>query len=108
MKEIIKTCPKCGKEHTNRRAQFCSRTCANSRVHTEEDKKKRKKKLLEYHQTPEGAATREKSARFVTALNKGEEHTEVNVEEWAVDIPTIRDIRDYDDFLQNYQRGENW
>ena len=66
---IQKTCPRCGTTHTKRGA-FCSQSCGNVRVHTEEDKKIRSKKLLEYHQTPEGAATREKSSRISSAMKK--------------------------------------
>jgi len=36
----MKICPKCGKEH-DKNGTFCSRTCANSRTWTEEDKKKK-------------------------------------------------------------------
>jgi hypothetical protein len=31
----------------------------------------------------------------------------VSAEEWAVDIPEIKDIRDYDMF-DDYDRGEKW
>jgi 5-methylcytosine-specific restriction endonuclease McrA len=36
---IIKKCPKCGTEHS-KPGIFCSRICANARVHSEETKKK--------------------------------------------------------------------
>lgn len=36
----MKICPKCSKEH-NKDGKFCSRSCANSRVFTEESNKKR-------------------------------------------------------------------
>ena len=104
----MKICPRCGKGFEGKRRNFCSRSCANVRVHTEEDKEVRRQKLLEYHQTPEGAATREKLARFNRALNTGQEFEEVNVEDFAVEIPSIQDIHDYDDFLVGYNNAENW
>lgn len=36
----MKTCPKCNKEH-NKTGTYCSRSCANSRVVTEESNRKR-------------------------------------------------------------------
>ena len=39
-------------------------------------------------------------------MNKGEIQG-VPEEDWAVDIPEVKDIRDYDLF-DNYDRGENW
>jgi len=100
-----KTCPRCGTTH-NKRGPYCSRSCGNVREHTEEDKSIRSQKLLEYHQTPEGVATREKSSRIMTAKRKGEEWEEVNVEEYAVNIPDVTDyVADYDD---TWQRAERW
>ena len=34
-----KTCPKCGTKH-NKRGEFCSRSCGNSRKHTKEQSEK--------------------------------------------------------------------
>jgi hypothetical protein len=34
-----KTCPMCGKKH-NKRGEFCSRSCGNTRKHTESAKRK--------------------------------------------------------------------
>lgn len=100
-----KICPRCGVTH-RKRGDYCSRSCGNVRVHTEEDKAVRSQKLLEYHQTPEGMATREKSSRIMTAKRKGEEWEEVNVEEYAVNIPDVTDyVADYDD---TWQRAERW
>ena len=100
-----KTCPRCGVTHT-KRGPYCSMSCANVRVHTEEDKKIRAKKLHEYHQTPEGAATRAKSAKITSAIKKGEEWESVSVDDYAVDIP---DVTDYaTEFDWTWQRAEKW
>ena len=102
---VQKTCPRCGTTHT-KRGPYCSRSCGNVREHTEEDKAVRSQKLLEYHQTPEGAATREKSARIISAIKKGEEWESVDIENYAVNIPDVTDyVADYDD---TWQRAERW
>lgn len=100
-----KTCLRCGTTH-NKRGPYCSRSCGNIRVHSEEDKAIRSQKLTEYHQTPEGAATREKSSRISTAIKKGLDWEEVGVDEFAVNIPDVTDYAaDYDD---TWQRAEKW
>ena len=102
---IQKTCPRCGTQH-QKRGPFCSRSCGNVREHTEEDKAVRSQKLTEYHQTPEGAATREKSSRISTAIRKGLDWEEVGVDYYAVGIPDVTDYSaDYDD---TWQRAEKW
>ena len=102
---IQKTCPRCGTTHT-KRGEYCSRSCGNVRVHTEEDKQVRRQKLIEYHQTPEGAATREKSARMMSARKKGEDWEEIGVEEYAVNIPDVTDyVAEYD---TTWARAEKW
>jgi len=100
-----KTCPNCGTVH-KKRGPFCSRSCGNIRTHTEEDKAVRSKKLIEYHQTPEGLATREKSSRIMSAIRKGEEWEEVSVEDYAVGIPDVTDYTaEYD---WTWDRAEKW
>jgi hypothetical protein len=102
---ILKTCPRCNAQH-QKRGPYCSRSCGNVREHTEEDKAVRAQKLTEYHQTPEGSATREKSSRIMSAKRKGEEWEEVGQEDFAVDIPDVHDyVSDYDD---TWNRAEKW
>lgn len=101
----LKKCPKCGTEH-RKRGPFCSRSCGNAREHTAEDKKKRSQKLKEYHQTPEGLATQRKAASILAAYNKGEQIVVVNEEDWAVDIPDVKDLSDYD--IEGFDRAEKW
>jgi endogenous inhibitor of DNA gyrase (YacG/DUF329 family) len=105
MPQAQKTCPRCGTQH-QKRGPFCSRSCGNVREHTEDDKAARSQKLTEYHQTPEGAATREKSSRIMSAKRKGEDWEEVGVDDYAVGIPDVTDYSaDYDD---TWQRAEKW
>lgn len=100
-----KTCPRCGVTH-KKRGPYCSRSCGNVREHTEEDKAIRSIKLNEYHQTPEGAATRAKASKYLSALRKGEEIDIPNIEDYAVDIP---DVTDYSaDYDITWERAEKW
>ena len=102
---IQKTCPRCGTKHT-KRGEYCSRSCGNVRVHTEEDKQVRRQKLIEYHQTPEGAATRAKSSRITSAIRKGEEWENIEADEYAVGIPDVTDYAaEYD---ITWARAEKW
>ena len=104
---ITKKCPRCGKDHP-KKGTYCSRSCANVRVHTQKDKDIRREKLLKYHETPEGAATRKKASKSRTAYNKGLDYNDVSQEEFAVEVPEIRgDVGDYDLF-DNYERAEKW
>ena len=102
---VQKTCPRCGVTHT-KRGPYCSRSCGNVREHTEEDKAIRSVKLTEYNLTPEGAATREKSSRMMSAKRSGEDWEEVGVEEFAVNIPDVTDyVAEYD---ETWNRAERW
>lgn len=104
---IVKTCPRCGATH-KKRGPYCSRSCGNVREHTEEDKRIRREKLIEYHQTPEAVATRAKASASFTAMNRGQEYTVVSQEEYAVNIPDIPDPTIIDDWFDGFERGEKW
>ena len=100
-----KICPTCGVTH-KKRGPYCSRSCGNIREHTEEDKAIRSQKLIEYHQTPEGAATRAKLSKIVTAQNKNEQIDIVDIDDYAVNIPDVTDyVAEYD---YSWQRAEKW
>lgn len=49
-----KTCPKCGDKH-NKRGEYCSRSCGNSRKPTEEHKQKVAEAKREWHATSDTA-----------------------------------------------------
>ena len=100
-----KSCPRCGTTH-KKRGPYCSMSCANVREHSEEDKAIRRKKLIEYHQTPEGAATRAKSAEITSAIRRGEEWQKTEMEDYAVNIPDVTDYAaEYD---ETWERAEKW
>jgi len=104
---MIKKCPRCGADH-RKKGTYCSRSCANVRTHTQADKDIRRKKLLDYHKTPESAATREKASRSRIAYNTGQEYNAIPQEDYAVEIPTVMgDIEDYEMF-DNFERIEKW
>ena len=50
-----KTCPKCGVTH-NKRGEFCSRSCGNTRAHTAESKQAISDAKKQWHATSEVAA----------------------------------------------------
>lgn len=50
-----KTCPKCGTKHT-KRGEFCSRSCGNTRSHTDEHKAKTSEGLRKWHKESDTAA----------------------------------------------------
>ena len=50
-----KVCPKCNSKH-NKRGEFCSRSCGNTRKHTKESKQAISDAKKEWHATSETAA----------------------------------------------------
>jgi predicted nucleic acid-binding Zn ribbon protein len=98
-----KECPTCGTKH-RKKGPFCSRSCGNGREFTEDQKKNLRAKTREYYQSPEGIATVKKNI----AILSGERAPGITEEEWAVSIPDLHDLRDYDEFIENYDRGEKW
>jgi len=100
-----KQCPSCGKTH-KKRGPYCSRSCGGSRKHTEEDKKKRSVKLKEYYETPEGIATKKILSATIAAKNSGKDVSIPQAEDFAIDIPDVRDLTDYE--FDNYDRAEKW
>jgi hypothetical protein len=91
----MKTCPVCGVNHT-KRGPFCGQSCGNSRPQSEELKAHKATKLLAYHASPEGAATRSIASDFVNRLNRNkalERSGEYVLEDpdWMLDIPLTTD-----------------
>lgn len=98
-----KICPKCGVNH-NKRGPYCSRTCGNSRVWTDEDKEKKRQKLLEYHQSPEGAATRSMSSDFMSRINRNRKDEKngnyiLQDDDWMIDIPLDQEEQEDNSWL---------
>ena len=56
----------------------------------------------EYDLTPEGIAHN----KMLQRINSQPNEPRVTIEDFAVDIPTIRDISDWD--MDGYDRAEDW
>jgi hypothetical protein len=54
---------------------------------------------IDYNRTPEAAVKRNQLNTPLAAMT---------VEDFAVDIPEIKDLSDYSEFLDGYDRGESW
>jgi len=92
----LKKCKFCSIDH-RRRGPYCSQGCASrDREPTEAMRQGMRRVAIEYNQTPEAIA---KHKQFNTPL------ATMTVDEFAVDVPTIRD---YDDLPEGYDRGESW
>ena len=95
----LKNCKFCDKEH-RKRGPYCSQSCASTdREPTEAMREAMRKVAVDYNRTPEAIA---KQKQINTSL------ASMTVEDFAVDIPDVADLRDYDEFIEGYDRGENW
>jgi hypothetical protein len=104
----LKRCPTCDKEH-RKKGLFCSQSCSNTnRPVSDETKSKLKKATREYQNTPEGLATARMNSERRAAMNRGLEYEGVTVDDFAVDIPTIRSLDDYDGLLDGYDKASDW
>jgi len=91
----LKNCKRCGKEH-RKQGPYCSLSCGNVRVHSEQDKLIRSIKLKEYHDTPEGIATRRKLSnhhkkRAETNHARANGEYILQPDDYAVQIPDFED-----------------
>ena len=58
-----------------------------------------RKVAIDYNRTPEAIAKQKQLNTPLAAMT---------VDEFAVDIPEIKDLSDYSEFLDGYERGERW
>jgi uncharacterized membrane protein len=58
-----------------------------------------RKVAIDYNRTPEAIAKQKQINTPLAAMT---------VDEFAVDIPDIKDLSDYSEFLDGYERGERW
>lgn len=87
-----KTCPTCGISH-KKRGPYCSRSCGNHRVHTEETKEILREKTADYFNSPAGLATRKKLSEKATAKNTNTPYEMLSPDDYAIDIPDMSRIR---------------
>ena len=92
----LKNCKYCKTEH-RKRGPYCSQACANyDREPTERMREAMREVATEYNKTPEAIAQQKLL------------HTGLTIDDFAIDIPEIRDLSDYSEFLHGFDRGENW
>jgi uncharacterized Zn finger protein (UPF0148 family) len=94
----LKNCKNCGAPF-RKQGDYCSRSCGNRRVHSEEDKLKRSIKLKEFYNTPEGVSIvktnhRRKAKKIAEkqAMENGE--YVLKPDDYAVQIPNFDDDDD--------------
>lgn len=93
-----KTCTVCGTKH-RKRGVFCSKSCSNSQRPISDNIRENMKQVgKDFSLTPEGIANRK---MFVAG-------TLTASEDFAIQIPDTKSLDDYDDFLDGYDKGENW
>ena len=94
----LKNCKFCDKEH-RKKGPYCSQSCANRGrdEYSPNVAEAMRKVAIEYNRTPEAIA---KQKQINTSL------ASMTVEDFAVDIPDIRDINDID--WSTYDRADNW
>lgn len=107
---LEKICPRCSKPFIGAFSQtkYCSPECANVREFTPESNLKKSIKKREHYATPQGVAARQQYSRIWTEFNKGNGWEMLKIDEYAVDIPVIRDNDDFENYFDGYDRGENW
>lgn len=94
-----KNCKFCEKLH-RKRGPYCSQSCASTdREPTDIMREAMRKVAIDYNRTPEAIAKQKQINTPLAAMT---------VDEFAVNVPEIRDLSDYSEFLDGYERGENW
>ena len=93
-----KNCKYCEKLH-KKRGLYCCQGCANSdREVSDKVRDNMRNVAIDYNQTPEAAVKRNQLHTPLASMT---------VEDFAVDIPDIKDLRDFDG-LDGYARAEDW
>ena len=94
-----KNCKFCNKTH-KKRGLYCCQGCANSdREVSDKVRDNMRSVAIDYNRTPEAAVKRNQLNTPLAAMT---------VEDFAVDIPEVRDLSDYTEFLDGFDRGEKW
>jgi hypothetical protein len=104
-----KICPRCQKPFTHKRWNYCSKECADAKDEsTPETNRKKSISRRAYLSTPRGVAELERLSRVCTEFNYGNGWNILSMEEYAVDIPVIRDDLDYENYFDGYPKAEDW
>lgn len=93
-----KECQTCGVKH-RKRGKYCSQSCASKAYrHSDETKEKLSKAMVEEMKKPERIA----QAKMLKQGTLG------SSEDFAVEIPDIKDLSDYNDYLNGFDKAEDW
>ena len=79
-----KTCPRCGKTH-NLPGTFCSRSCANVRQHSEQDKQNKSESVARYFRTQDTEEHRWKLSHIMNAAR-------MSITDSTVEMPSEEDM----------------
>jgi hypothetical protein len=100
----MKICPRCNTSH-NKRGFYCSRSCGNVRVRTEEDKKRISNKLKEYYKTEEGLVRKEKISSDMKIIMSEQERKNLQSEK-IKDSFTEERKKEYSERMKNNKPSE--
>lgn len=95
----MKKCPKCSKKHDNK-GKFCSRSCANSRTWTKDDKEKKRESVNKYYATDKSIAQRE-AVTYQNTLRHADDIEDVEM------LPYLSSLEDNSDYFID-QDGDVW
>jgi len=91
-----KNCKFCEKRH-KKRGPYCCQACSNKdREVSDKVRENMRTVAIEHNRTPEAIAQQ----RLLS--------TGIASEDFAIDIPEIKDLSDYSEFLGGFDRGEKW
>ena len=94
-----KNCKFCNKLY-RKRGLYCSQSCASfDREPTDNQRENMRKVAEEYNRTPEAIA---KQKQINTPL------ASLTADDFAIDIPEIKTLDDFTDYIEDYNKAEDW
>ena len=94
-----KNCKFCNKLY-RKRGLYCSQSCASfDREPTDAQRENMRKVAEEYNRTPEAIA---KQKQINTPL------ASLTADDFAIEIPEIKTLDDFTDYIEGYNKAEDW
>ena len=94
-----KNCKFCNKLY-RKRGLYCSQSCASyDREPTDAQRDNMRKVAVEYNKTPEAIA---KQKQINTPL------ASLIADDYAIEIPDIKTLDDFTDYIDGYNKAEDW
>ena len=94
-----KNCKFCNKLY-RKRGLYCSQSCASyDREPTDAQRDNMRKVAEEYNRTPEAIA---KQKQINTPL------ASLTADDFAIEIPEIKTLDDFTDYIEGYNKAEDW